>query len=252
MEEAQEDEEEGVEEYDDVDDDDEELLIEENKGQEDEEDDIMLIEAEEQEDDDIIWINEDDQQQQKRQSEDEGEGREGSMEIELDEENPLENAHHQPPRHRHEPKEIHEFHNVGAWLRRKRLMPAQNPPMTLTTIQNVWKFVQTFPNYEEMKKFLLESACTCKSRSPKTGKWWQICFSCNHRMSHNCPFALLAIKTTEQGYHVYKDGEHNHHPHPVNMPAGEYLILIYTETPQFCVRNDSARRYLNKNMILVS
>jgi hypothetical protein len=45
------------------------------------------------------------------------EQREGSMETEIIEENPSENAYH--PR-RLGPKEIHEFHNVGAWLRRKR------------------------------------------------------------------------------------------------------------------------------------
>jgi hypothetical protein len=44
--------------------------------------------------------------------------REGSAEIEIIEENPSGNAHHQ--HRRFGPKEIHEFHNVGAWLRRKR------------------------------------------------------------------------------------------------------------------------------------
>jgi hypothetical protein len=106
-------------------------------------------------------------------------------------------------------------------------MPALNPPMTFGAMENVWKFVQTFINYEEMKQFLLENKCTCTSRTSNTGKWWQIRFWCNHRMSHNCPFALLAIKTVNRGYHVYQDGEHNNHP-AVNMPTSEYVRPVYT------------------------
>jgi hypothetical protein len=48
------------------------------------------------------------------------EEREGSSEIEIIGvgQHPLQNAKNQPLLHK--PKEIHEFYNVGAWLRRKR------------------------------------------------------------------------------------------------------------------------------------
>jgi hypothetical protein len=95
-------------------------------------------------------------------------------------------------------------------------MPAENPPKIYRTTDNIeWQFLQTFDNYEKMQQFRLQSQC---KSSIEHESWWRLRHECNRQFSHNCPFKLLAIKNTKQGYHVYINGEHNH---PDNMPQSK-------------------------------
>jgi hypothetical protein len=89
-------------------------------------------------------------------------------------------------------------------------MPAENPPKIYLTHDKIkWTFLQTFPSYEKMQKFRRKNKCNPVKMD---AKWWRIRFHCNGRYQKNkCKFMLLAMKTTNQGYHVYKHAQHNHH-----------------------------------------
>jgi hypothetical protein len=71
-----------------------------------------------------------------------------------------------------------------------------------------WTFLQTFPDSENIEKFLRENNCKSWALNNKT--WLRKRVSCYRKVSHNCPFMLLAIKTTKKRYHLYKHREHNH------------------------------------------
>jgi hypothetical protein len=92
--------------------------------------------------------------------------------------------------------------------KRNELMPHEMPPATLRTEDNVeWAFFQSFPDYGKMQEFRQHNQCQSCSRDKS---WCQIRYSCNRRWVQKCDFMLLAKKTTSEGYHVYKSGEHNH------------------------------------------
>jgi hypothetical protein len=98
----------------------------------------------------------------------------------------------------------------------KQLMPAENPPKTFVTPDNVeWTFLQTFSNYDKFQKLRLKNMCRSRSLNKKM---WRFRSTCQRRYStYNCQFMLLTMKNTKQRYHVYKHGEHNH---PLNTPKG--------------------------------
>jgi hypothetical protein len=92
---------------------------------------------------------------------------------------------------------------------KKRELPAENPPEVFCTSDNrEWTFLQTFANYDKMQEFRQQNQCKCSGNK----KRWQIRFPCYRRQRQNCGFMLLAKKTTNEEYHVYKYGEHNNHP----------------------------------------
>jgi hypothetical protein len=92
----------------------------------------------------------------------------------------------------------------------KELMPHANPPRIFRTPDNIeWTFIKTLSDFDKMNDFRRKKLCKAKA-----GKQTQlrIRFSCGQRFKKSkCPFMLLALKTTKQGYHVYKHGEHNEH-----------------------------------------
>jgi hypothetical protein len=92
----------------------------------------------------------------------------------------------------------------AVYIVKKERLPDENPKEFYYTPDRIeWKFLQTLPNEEQMKKFCGENHCPYKPQS--------IRFPCNRKLSHNCKFMLLKLKTTQLGYHVYKHGEHNSH-----------------------------------------
>jgi hypothetical protein len=89
------------------------------------------------------------------------------------------------------------------------LMPEENPSKIYCTPDNIeWTFLQTFSSYDRMQKFRRKNKCqSVKSNA----KWCRIRFHCNGQYNENqCKFMLLAMKTTNQGYHIYTHGKHNH------------------------------------------
>jgi hypothetical protein len=101
-------------------------------------------------------------------------------------------------------------------------MPDANPPLIHVTEDNVeWPFIQTFADYEIMNKFRRKNQC----KSEGNEKQRRIRFHCSSRRysSDNCQFMLLALKTTNNRYHVYKHGEHNDH---IGMPKSKYFISL--------------------------
>jgi hypothetical protein len=96
--------------------------------------------------------------------------------------------------------------------REKELMPDANPPPILRTADKMeWQFLQTISNYAKLKKFRLLNLL--KSNGAKE-KYWRVRYVCQRNHKNNCKFVLLALKTTKQGYHVYKHSKHEHnHPY---------------------------------------
>jgi hypothetical protein len=94
-------------------------------------------------------------------------------------------------------------------------MTDANPPAIFRTADNMeWQFLQTLPDYEKMQKFRRENHGHGHSRASRRGgeKFGRARFFCKSRNKQNqCKFMLLAIKTTRNGYHVYKHGKHNLH-----------------------------------------
>jgi hypothetical protein len=92
-------------------------------------------------------------------------------------------------------------------------MPDANPPAIFRTPENIeWTFLQTVPDYDILQKFRVENRC--RDRYKNVEKWGKIRLPCTSKSTHNCPFTLLALKTTTNGYHVYKHGQHTHTKHP--------------------------------------
>jgi hypothetical protein len=87
-------------------------------------------------------------------------------------------------------------------------MQAENPPTIFRTPgDNIeWTYLQTFPDYKQMQEFRHKIQCQSKGKESHQ----RFRFPCNVRYNRNCQFKLLALKTTSEGYHVYKLGEHNH------------------------------------------
>jgi hypothetical protein len=90
-------------------------------------------------------------------------------------------------------------------------MPAENPPSIFRTPDKEWIYLRTLVDYDQMQKFRHKCQCICTNLAGKEG-YRRVRLPCKHRWAHNCQFKLLALKTTNQGYHVYKYGEHNNHP----------------------------------------
>jgi hypothetical protein len=89
-------------------------------------------------------------------------------------------------------------------------MPDANPPMIFGTPDNIeWQFLQTFPEYAKLDQFRRKNHASATTGNAKS---WRIRFYCNNRSRQNCNFMFLALKTTKHKYHVFKHGEHNHHP----------------------------------------
>jgi hypothetical protein len=87
-------------------------------------------------------------------------------------------------------------------------MPPENPPKIYRTPDNIeWQFLQSFSDFDKMQQFRAENQC---KNTWDCEKWGRIRFVCKRKRSHNCKFVLLAMKTTNQGFHVYKHGEHKH------------------------------------------
>jgi hypothetical protein len=106
---------------------------------------------------------------------------------------------------------------------KNELMPDEMPPATLRTSDNIeWTFLHSFPDYGKMKEFRHKNQCQSCSRDKE---WWQIRYSCNRRWVQKCDFMLMAKKTTGEGYHVYKSGEHNH---PTIKPTSKWTNFDFT------------------------
>jgi hypothetical protein len=74
-----------------------------------------------------------------------------------------------------------------------------------------WTFLQTFPDYDKLQEFRHKNKCQLCTSKEKDEKALRVRYSCPRRKRmNNCEFMLLARKTTKEGYHVYKYGEHNH------------------------------------------
>jgi hypothetical protein len=89
-------------------------------------------------------------------------------------------------------------------------MRHENPPAIFLTPDNIeFKFLRTLPDYAKLDKFRHKNHCKKKKALPK---YLRFRFSCNYcrAYAYNCPFKLLAMKTTKQAYHVYGHGEHKH------------------------------------------
>jgi hypothetical protein len=90
-----------------------------------------------------------------------------------------------------------------------KLMPDTHPPQILKLPDNTeWKFLGTLLDYDKLQKLRIKNHTFATKRNEKS---LRIRFYCYRRSSHQCKFMLLALKTTKQGYHVYKRGEHNNH-----------------------------------------
>jgi hypothetical protein len=101
----------------------------------------------------------------------------------------------------------------------EELLPDEDPPKDFWTEDNIeWAFLRTVSDDAELHKFRLKNHC--KIKNLYTGRnITRIRFYCNneygklekdcdgHLIKH-CYFMLLAMKNTEQRYHVYKYGEH--------------------------------------------
>jgi hypothetical protein len=95
-------------------------------------------------------------------------------------------------------------------IRGKELMLDANPPAIYRTADTTeWNFIQTLPDYDQMQEFRQKKQCSSKSSSLDK-RAWRIRFYCSRRCYPTCKFMLLALKTTKEGYHVYKHGKHNH------------------------------------------
>jgi hypothetical protein len=93
----------------------------------------------------------------------------------------------------------------------KDLIPDATPPKTFRTVDNIeWKFLKTISDYGKLDKFRHKNRC--KTNCCARDSWRRIRYNCNNKLYSKCQFMLLALKTTKQGYHVYKHGKHNHHP----------------------------------------
>jgi hypothetical protein len=87
-------------------------------------------------------------------------------------------------------------------------MPAENPPRIFRTADNIeWTFLRTFADFDQMHEFRRKSQCTIIAGRESNQRFR---LPCNLKKYRNCQFKLLALKTTKQGYHVYKFGEHSH------------------------------------------
>jgi hypothetical protein len=92
-------------------------------------------------------------------------------------------------------------------------MPDENPPALFRTPDNIeWQFIHTFSDRDKMQKFRRENCCRFIT-GDKTGL--RIRFPCQLKYSDNCQFMLLALRTTKEGYHVYKHGQHQHNNQPL-------------------------------------
>jgi hypothetical protein len=101
-------------------------------------------------------------------------------------------------------------------------MPAHENPQKVfcTEDDSEWTFVQTFPDFDQMQEFRRKNQC--KTRWDKNA--WTIACHCNRKYTHNCKFILLALKTTKNGYHIYKQGKHKHNNS--NRPIKSSYIII--------------------------
>jgi hypothetical protein len=89
-------------------------------------------------------------------------------------------------------------------------MPHKIPPRIFRTPDNIeWTFLETFPDYERLQKFRLNNHSYATNSDGKKSRIRFYCYPKPRRV-HNCKFKLLALKTSKEGYHVYKHGEHNH------------------------------------------
>jgi hypothetical protein len=81
--------------------------------------------------------------------------------------------------------------------------------MVFRTPDNIeWTFLETLPDYGKMHKFRYEHKCNPRVADEDR---LRIRYYCYQRFKHDhCTFMLFAMKTTKKGYHVYKNGEHNH------------------------------------------
>jgi hypothetical protein len=96
-------------------------------------------------------------------------------------------------------------------IRGRELMPHKNPPTIFRTPDNMeWTFLETFPDYEKLQKFRHRNKCQLSTSQAKNEKALRMRYWCLRKLMNNCKFMLLALKTTKEGYHVYKHGEHNH------------------------------------------
>ena len=87
-------------------------------------------------------------------------------------------------------------------------MSDENPPAVVGTPDNIqWTFLKTLADYTKMTKCWHENNCTSDARREKS---YRIRNYCANKPRRQCKFMLLAMKTTKQGYHVFKHGEHNH------------------------------------------
>jgi hypothetical protein len=85
----------------------------------------------------------------------------------------------------------------------------ERPPTIVRTADNVeWTFLESFPDYDKMLKFVRENQCQSRVFDEKR---WRIKFQCSRKSSNHCQLALLALKDQKRGgYNVYKHGEHEH------------------------------------------
>jgi hypothetical protein len=93
--------------------------------------------------------------------------------------------------------------------KKKELIPDQKPPLIFRTGDNMeWHFLQTFPDFEKMDKFRSINGCQLQVERKK---YWRLRLCCGRKYyPKSCKFMLLALKTTKNRYHVYKNAEHNH------------------------------------------
>jgi hypothetical protein len=107
-------------------------------------------------------------------------------------------------------------------------MPDANPPMIFRTVDNLeWQFLETFPDYGKMQEFRHKHQSRSETNANET--WCRIRIFCKRKYykNNNCKFMLLALKTTEQRYHVYKHGEHNKHPIVKPYKKGNFNMEKY-------------------------
>jgi hypothetical protein len=124
-----------------------------------------------------------------------------------------------------------------------KLMPAANPPKVFRSDNIEWSFLRTFANHGQLRKFLCESHCKIGTRGENIRR---VRLTCCRKRSNNCEYQLLALKTTKQGYHVYKIGEHNHPVHKPKSKCEQILIALINEKK--CVHfNSFCKAYISRD-----
>jgi hypothetical protein len=109
----------------------------------------------------------------------------------------------------------------------KMLMPDVDPPKDFYTDDNIeWTFLRTVSDVVKLNEFRLDNHC--KLTTSLNGQNIRIRFYCSARYNKDCKFMLLAMKTTENGYHVYKYDEHEHAvPNRKSKLAIKNCFLLY-------------------------